>query len=95
MHGKAVPDTEKMCRRHRHRDCIEALRHIQCIFTIRKVSFTPSIPKKCVFETDTEPEKRLDPVSTDTVSRYSTALMHGHGAMDISLLGSVQKIRFR
>ena len=30
--------------------------------------------KKCVFKTDTEPKMGLDPVSTDTVSRYSTAL---------------------
>ena len=43
---KAVPDTKKLYRRPRHRDCIEALRHILCTFIIReKVSFTPSIPK--------------------------------------------------
>ena len=33
------------------------------------------IQSKCVFDTDIDPKKCLDPVSTDTVSRYSTALV--------------------
>ena len=38
---KAVPDTKKLYRRPRHRDCIDPM----YLYYREKVSFTPSIPK--------------------------------------------------